>query len=370
MDILLSVEEITPGDGLLFTVADIAVAAKPTWTDTFRFIRKIVYNRTGREMLDSGNWSAQFGSVDPATCIHSLEPLSQQACDALTTWACNILLAHGNVQPMDNDLFNTEDDQCSTLFFSLISSHTRPLHAFHAQTLHRLFLYLPHRLPPSLSGHNVFQSRLRQLFSGDSQWPSDVPFDTWASAVENSAIEGDETESQRASFAHILSLTVFAWQASSPSGRPRKGRSSQPFSQPLINKFLDFFCEINKLETLPYISLDGQVHILYGILLGSARAHGGSWASVSKLSTRNVTSVLCLAQGYLYHWNGFDAPSSPKTAFLSLMNRHSATWVPTVLGWLVPGRMPGNVLAEIVAADIASSNPDGEIRFLIPRCAP
>lgn len=32
----------------------------------------------------------------------------------------------------------------------------------------------------------------------------------------------------------------------------------------------------------------------------------------------------------------------------------------TLLGWLAPRRMPGNILAEIVAADLAACGPDGE----------
>lgn len=366
MDILKSVEEIMPGDGLLLTVADIAVAAKPAWFDTFEFIRKIVYNRTGRAMIER---YVAFESIDPLACIQSLEPLSQQACDALTTWVCNILLAHTNSVRGSDDalLFNWEERQCSTLFFSLITSHTRSLPAFHSQTFRRLVFYLPNRLPPRLVEHFHFQSRLDQLFSGDSKWPSDVSFDTWASAVEYSAIEADEAE-KCTSIAQILSLLVPAWQASSPSGRSQKGRSSQPFSQFLISKFLGFFCDINEYHEFPYIGSDSRLHILYGILLGSVRADGGSWDSISQLFTRNLTSVLHLDLASMYYWFGYHGPSSPKTAFLALMKRHSATWIPTVLGWLAPGRMPGNILAEIVAADIGFSKPDGEYLTILAEC--
>lgn len=360
IEILQSVEEIMPGDGLLLTVADIAVSAKPDWGDTFEFIRKIVYNRTGRSMFDSRDILARFRPVDPTMCTHSLEPLSQQACNALTTWTCNILLAHGNPGQPINYL---EEDQCSTLFFSLITSHTRPLPAFHSQTFRRLVFYLPSQIPSRLIGHNGLSTRLDQLFSGDSKWPSDVPFDTWASAMEESVNEGDSAE-QRATNAPIISLLVSAWQASSPSGRPRKGRSPQPFSQSLIDTFLALFCEIDKHCEFPYVGLNAEVHILYGILLGSARADEESWERTSQLSTRNLTSVLHLDLAAMYHWDGPDAPSSPKTAFLSLMKRHSATWIPTVLGWLAPGRMPGNILAEIVAADIGSSGLDEQLRKL------
>ena len=105
------------------------------------------------------------------------------------------------------------------------------------------------------------------------------------------------------------------------------------------------------------------VPVLFIRLCSSGLAHPArlqSWERTSQLSTRNLTSVLHLDLATMYHWSGYDGPSSLKTAFLSLMKCHSATWIPTVLGWLAPGQMPGNILAEIVAADIGSSEPNGE----------
>lgn len=357
MEILRSVEEIMPGDGLLPTLVDVATAANPPWDEAFELMKTIIDNRTGRAMSSNA----------PSTWNDNLQLLSQQSCDALTGWVSNIISRH-QATPSYEALTTQQFDDCVALFFSLISSHTRPLPGPRQSTLCKLIfsMKIDFELFPFHS--HLFRRRVKQLFSSLDTDKARMGFteaelakgvEALVSGCDNMTDrEGDIFSFDDHWIAHALILLVSVWKAPSPHSRPKKYRSPHPLPNRLIGKLLDELCRIDRRGRIFDLN-DARVDVFYGILLGGATSEQGEWLYSLKLFARNISSICMLDYAPLYVPGKHDGPTSPKKAFFTLMQSHSDRWVATLLGWLVPGRMPGNILAEIVAADLAASEPHG-----------
>lgn len=364
MTILRSVEDIMPGDGLLPTVVDIACVVKPSWKDSFSFIADVVANRTSRSFdKERRSW------------IVELQSLSPQVCDALTVWTSNILRDHSTHTYLDSDGFL----DCSALFLSLIASHDRPLLEPHEDVLRNLIYYsqkwMTALLPDFLSSGS-FRDRLGNLFftnCSSTKWPTLEAYHTWSLIVDGAIVRCDPLTDTAGDLmlwvGDALALLVASWKTSFSPGQEKKNRSPQPFTSQLIDTILAPSCNFTDRAYYGhgriYCRADpDKVDIYYGILLGATRTTPETQYPL-RLHTRNLRSILTVrATG---SWesprrNDIDDCYTPRTRFLAsaAARSRSAVWVPNLLGWLSPRRMPGNVLAEIVIETLQASDYDGE----------
>lgn len=356
--ILRSVENIMPGDGLLPTLVDVASAANPPWREAFALMKTVIDNRTGRDMNLS----------DPSTWNDSLRLLSQQSCDALTGWVSNTILRHQTAR--NGTLHARELSECVAVFCSLIFSHTRPLSDLRETTLHDLIFRMKTDFKPFLFHSDMFKSRIEKLFLGYSidKTRMGLSHTEWAMGAENLILGCDDMTDHNGDIGYSMhscwisnALVFLVTQWTRPSSRnlPTKNRAASPFTNRLVEKLLDELCWISRRGRI-FSIWSAQVDVFYGILLGGATSNQGEWKYPWKLFARNITSICFLGDNQPYRHGKHEGPTSPKTAFLTLVKSHSETWMETLLGWLAPCRMPGNILAEIVAADLAACEPDGE----------
>lgn len=347
--ILRSVDKIMPGDGFLPTIVDIAWELKPSWDVTFDFVGAIISSRTGQPFIPYAQ----------GKYTRDMQLLSKQALDALTVWLSNILLSHfGKSHTLDS----SEYTQCAGLFLSLISSHDRPLlqqqqNAFYLVIFESVDEGETH--PTTYFAHmHPFRHRLNHLFAdplSPMKRPSNLSFESWSEPIEDIITRfysriSDEDGDLDQWVGSALVLLISSWKAAVSAKQPKGPRHPQPLSLELIQSILDAICKSVRLSRYHWLDVEQARDLYYSILLGVARS-----PSETEFPPQIATRTLQSSYFYLPVYNRKEKMSpirTPFTAFVSWMDSLSADWGTTVLEWLAPYRMPGNILAEIVVQDI------------------